>query len=66
MNAFSPQAELVEHRKVRLSAGQTAEADFTLRFDQNRYANTHPAPSSSITSPPPPPGGPSAATNRHL
>jgi hypothetical protein len=66
VNAFSPQAELVEHRKVRLSAGQTAEADFTLRFDQNRYANTHPAPSSSITSPPPPPGGPSAATNRHL
>jgi hypothetical protein len=54
VNAFSPQAGLVEQRKVRLSAGQTAEADFTLHFDQQKYVADHPAPSSSAAAQPPP------------
>jgi hypothetical protein len=56
VSAFSPQAELVEQRKVRLSPGQTAEVDFTLQFDQKKYLATHPATSSSAASPHPPPG----------
>jgi hypothetical protein len=64
VNAFSPQAGLVEQRKVRLSAGQTAEVDFTLRFDQKQYAAAHPAPSSSTAAPPPASAG--AGAIHHL
>jgi hypothetical protein len=65
VSAFSPQAELVEQRKVRLSPGQTAEVDFTLRFDQKKYAATRPATSSSAAAPHSPPGAAGDAATRH-
>jgi hypothetical protein len=51
VSAFSPQAELVEQRKVRLSPGQTTEVDFTLSFDEKKRAAAS-APPAAASSPP--------------
>jgi hypothetical protein len=45
VNAFSPQATLLEQKRVRIVAGQTTELDFVLRFDAQARAKARAAPS---------------------
>ncbi len=53
VNAFSPHAELVDQRKVRVLPGQTVEVDFTLAFDQKRHEAASGSASAQAAAAPP-------------
>jgi hypothetical protein len=58
VNAFSPQATLLEQKRIRIVSGQATELDFVLRFDEKARAKARPVATSNSSGIPAPSGSP--------